>query len=335
MKKRILILALAAALTGSASAGVIKKTRSEVAFKGFGRLTMTQATKLVPDKQWTDTQSDFKGKGLLGGLAGKTVLRSGSFGEILDLPALTVTRLNPKKMEYTVEPIKKFEEDKEAREEEKGKEEKPEESDIKIIRSEFKVVETGETGNLNGFPTTKYVVSWIVDWENVRTGEKGTNSLTTDVLATPVSAAIAGAREEETKFYKGYMKAIGLDQEKLSGDVLGSSWMSILEGMNAAKGRPGISPDASKAAGEMGKIKGYPVLIDGKYFVTSDKPKESEESSGGGLLGGLAKKALKKKPSAAEAAEPALAYRIETLEMGMKDLGAPDFEIPAGFKKKG
>jgi hypothetical protein len=337
MKKRILVLGIAAAMVVPAFAGVVKKTQAEVVFKGFGKLAMTQSTKLVPEKQWTDTQSDFKGKGLLGGLAAKTVLRSGAYGEIIDLPALSVTRLNPKKMEYTVDPIKKFEDDKGAAKGEEGKEEKPAESDIKIIKSEFKVVDTGETADVNGFPTTKYVVTWTVDWENVRTGEKGTNSLQTDVLATPFSPAIVEARNEETKFSKGYMKALGLDQEKLAGDVLGTSWMSILEGMNAAKGRPGLSPDAAKAAAEMTKIKGYPIVIDGKYFATSDKPKGEEggESSKGGLFGGLAKKVLKKKPSEAEANEPVLSYRVETLEMGVKSLGGPDFEIPAGYKKKG
>ena len=337
MKKPIIILAILAVLAVPAFCGVVKKAQSEVAFKGFGRLSMTQAMKLVPERQWTDTQSDFKGKGLLGGLAGKTLLRSGNFGEIIDLPALTLANLNPKKMEYTIDPIKKIEQKKAAEKEGKGEEKKPAESDIKIVKSQFKVDDTGEAKDINGFPTKKYVLTWIVDWENVRTGEKGTDRLETAVWATPYSTTITEARDEEMRFSKGYMKAVGLDQEKMTQDVLGSSWMSMLDGMNAAKGRPGVSPDAAKAAVEMKKIKGYPIVIDGKYFASSEKPKgeEGEEPSKGGLLGGLAKKVLKKKPSEAETNEPALSYRIEILELAVKSLGEADFKIPPGYKKKG
>jgi hypothetical protein len=130
---------------------------------------------------------------------------------------------------------------------------------------------------------------------------------------------------------------VGLDQEKLQQDVLGTNWMTLLDSMNAAKGRPGASFDASKTAAEMKKIKGYPVVIDGKYTVTSDKPKGEAEEEGGskGLLGGLAKKVLKKKPAEGGPAEPSLAYRVEILELAPADLGEADFQVPAGYKKKG
>ncbi len=340
MKRTVVVLTALAVLAAPAFSGVVKKSRSEVTFKGFGKLTMTQSSKLVPERQWVDTQSDFKGKGLLGGLAGKTVLRSGNFGEITDLPALTITRLDPKKKEYTVSPIKKFEQEK-AEQAPAGEEkaEKPAASDIRIVRSEFRVDDTGEAMDINGFPTKKYVVTWVVDWENVRTGEKGTNKLETDVRTTPLTEAIVTAQAEEAKYFRGYMKAVGLDQEKLQQDVLGTNWMSLLDSMNAAKGRPAASFDASKTVAEMKKIKGYPVVIDGRYTVTSDKPKgEAEEGSGGskGILGGFAKKVLKKKPAAEEGpAEPSLAYKVEIIELAPAGLGEADFQVPADYRKKG
>ncbi len=340
MKKAFVCLTALAVLAAPAFSGVVKKSRSEVTFKGFGKLTMTQSSRLVPERQWVDSQNDFKGKGLLGGLAGKTVLRSGSFGELTDLPALTVTRFDPKKKEYTVTPIKKFEAGKAEEGAAGEKAEKPAESDIRIVKSEFRVDDTGEALDVNGFPTKKYVVTWTVDWENVRTGEKGTNKLETDVRTTPLTDAIVKAQEEEAKYFRGYMKAVGLDQEKLQQDVLGTNWMILLDSMNAAKGRPAASFDASKTVAEMKKIKGYPVVIDGSYTVTSDKPKgeAAEEGSGGskGLFGGLAKKVLKKKPAAEEGpAEPSLAYKVEILELAPADLGEADFQVPADYKKKG
>lgn len=336
MKKFVLFLTALVVLAAPAFSGVVKKSRSEVTFKGFGKLTMTQSSRLMPDKQWVDSQNDFKGKGFLGGLAGKTVLRSGSFGEITDLLGLTVTRLDPKKKEYTVVPIKKFEQEKAEEGAAGEKTDKPAESDIRIIKSEFRVDDTGEALDVNGFPTKKYVVAWTVDWENVRTGEKGTNKLETDVRTTPLTDAIVKAQEEEAKYFRGYMKAVGLDLEKLQQDVLGTNWMTLLDSMNAAKGRPGASLDATQAGAEMKKIDGYPVVIDGKYTVISDKPKgDAAEERSGGLLGGLAKKVLKKKPAEEGPAEPSLAYRVEILELAPADLGEADFQVPPDYRKKG
>jgi hypothetical protein len=338
MKRILVLLCVLCVLTAPAFSGVVKKTRSEITFKGFGRFSTSQSEKVVPQKHWVDSQNDFKGKGLLGGLAGKTVLRSGNFGEITDLPALSVYRLDPKKREYTVSPIKNLSEEMKGEEKgaEKPAEEKAAESDVKIIKSEFKVEETGESQTINAFQATKYVITWVVEWENIRTGEKGTNSLESVVWATPYTDVIVKAQEEEHKYFRAYMKAIGLDQDKIQQDVLGTNWMSMLDGMNAAKGRPGVSGSIAKGAGEMKKIKGYPVLIDGKYSVVSDRPQgAAEEERPKGLLGGLAKKVLKKKPSGEEAKEPTLTYHIEVLEISLVDLADTDFQVPVDYKKKG
>ncbi|MHB8094721.1 MAG: hypothetical protein ACYDH0_07240 [Candidatus Aminicenantales bacterium] len=340
MKKAALFLMSLAFLAGPAFSGVVKKTSSDINFKGFGRFTTVQSQKLTAQRTWTDSQNNFKGKGLLGGLAGKAVLRSGDFSELTDLPALSVYRIDAKKKEYTVSPIKKITEEEGGDKGEKAEEgEKPAESDIRIVKNEFKVDATGESKDINGFPTKQFLIRWVLDWENVRTGEKGTNRLETEIWATPYSDVIRKALDEEQKYFREYMKAIGLDQDKLQQDMLGSSWLSILNGLNAAKGRPSASADAAKAAGEMKKIQGYPVVIDGQYFATSVSPQgEAEEGSGGGkggLLGGLAKKAFKKKPAEDAAAEPSLAYRIELQELSLVDLSDADFQIPEGYKKKG
>jgi hypothetical protein len=149
------------------------------------------------------------------------------------------------------------------------------------------------------------------------------------------------AQQEEMKFSQAYMAKIGLNVQKTQEDVLGMKWMAILDSFGKTKGEP--SRDYSKAAQEMQKIKGYPIVIDGKYFVTGQKA-EGEGSEGGqeeatdvkGKLGGLLKKTLKKKPAdtAASANEPALAYHTEVLELSTPDLGAADFQVPAGYKKK-
>lgn len=322
-------------LAAPALAGVVKKSRTQVTFKGFGSLTMEQGERIAPDKKASETKTEFKGKGLLGKTLGSSLLRSGSFGEIVDLGALTVTSLDNKKKEYQTKPIEKIQVGEASDEAGQEAETQPaSESDIKIIRSEFKVEATGETQTLNGFPCEKYAVLWEAEWENVRTQAKGTEKMTTMVWTTPMSGDLQAAQDEEMKFSRAYLKAIGLDQDIMERSVLGGQWIQALASMNPAN--PAPSPEGRQVAKEMGKIKGYPILIDGKYFSVRPEGEKQVEEKGGGMpsLGKLAMGALKKKPKPGEENEPSLAYVIEILELSAAPVDASAFEIPAGYKQK-
>jgi hypothetical protein len=343
MRKALIIGTVVLVLAAPMLAGVVKKTKADVTFRGFGKFSLAQSEKLTSGQRWTDIKSDFKGQGIAGGLAGKTILRPGDTGEIIDLPQSTVFKLDNKKKEYTVGPIEKIEQEKAGEKAEAGKEteEQETESNIKITKSEFKVEDTGEESNINNFPVRKYLVHWLTEWENTETGDKGSSRLETLVWTTPMNEAFQKAQEEELKFYRAYMAKIGLNVEKTQQDILGTGWLAILDSLGKAKGQPGR--DYSKAAGEMQKIKGYPIVTDGKYFVTGQKAagegaEEGQEEAQDvkGRIGGLLKKTLKKKPAdtAAGANEPSLAYHTEVLEISTPDLGAGDFEVPAGYKKK-
>jgi len=341
MKRALIFGTIVLVLAGPMLAGVVKKTKADVTFRGFGKFSLAQSEKLTADQKWADTKSDFKGQGIAGGLAAKTILRSGDTGEIIDLPQSSVFKLDHKKKEYSVGPIEKIEQEKEKQEAEKETEEPEAESHIKITKSEFKVEDTGEESTVNNFPVRKYLIHWLTEWENTETGDKGSSRLETLLWTTPMNETFQKAQEEEVKFYRAYMDKIGLNVEKTQEDVLGMRWLDILDSFGKAKGQP--SRDYSKAAGEMQKIKGYPIVIDGKYFVTGQKAageggEEGQEQATDvkGRLGGLLKKTLKKKPAdtAASANEPTLSYHTEVLEMSTPDLGAGDFQVPAGYKKK-
>lgn len=345
MKKSLGCFAILLVLAAPAFSGVVKKTKSDVTFRGFGKFSLTQTDKLTSEQRWTNSLSDFKGQGIAGSLAGKTILRSGDTGEIVDLPGSTVYRLDNKKKEYTASPIEKLKAEKEeaAKAGEEAPEEKEAESKIKITKNEFKVEDTGEESTINNFPVHKYLVHWLLEWEDIETKDKGSSRLETLVWTTPITDSLKKAQEEEIKFSRAYLEKIGIDLGKKEADVLGTGWLALLDSFGQAKGRP--RRDYSKAEAEMQKIKGYPIVIDGKYFVSSEKPAgtaaEAEEEPAAtdvkGRLGGLLKKAVKKKPADAGAAanEPSLAYRTEVLEISTADLGAADFQVPAGYKKKG
>jgi len=332
LKKTAALAAVLLVLAAPMLAGVVKKSKSQVTFKGFGTLSMERSEQVSAEKKASESKTDFKGKGILGKTLGSAMLRSGSGGEIIDLPAMTVTSLDPKKKEYTTRPIEKIK-----LEEPSGQqaEAKPvNESDIKIIRSEFKVEDTGETQTFNRFPCKKYAVNWEAEWENVKTEAKGTDKMTTLVWTTPMSGELQAAQAEELKFSQGYLKAVGLDANVLQRDVLGGQWVQLLSSMNPAN--PSPSPKGQKVANELKKIEGYPIVIDGKYFaIRPEGEKKAEEEGGGGLsLGKLALGALKKKPKPGEDQEPAISYYIEILQLASTPIDEAAFQIPAGYKLK-
>jgi hypothetical protein len=343
MKRALIIWVIVLILAAPMFAGVVKKTKSEITFRGFGKFSLTQNEKISAEQRWADMKSDFKGQGIAGSMAGKTILRSGDTGEIIDLPGGSVYKLDNKKKEYTVGSIEKLKDQmggEEARAEEKEAET---ESHIKITKNEFKVEDTGEESVINNFPCRKYSVHWLMEWEDTQTGEKGTNRLETLVWTTPMNVTLESARKEELKFSKAYLEKLGVDIGKMEQDILGTRWLAILDTFGQTRGR--TDRDVSKFSQEMAKIKGYPIVTDGKYFSTGQKQagETAEKEEKGtptdvkGAVGGLLKKTLKKKPAdaGASANEPALSFYTEVLGISTADLGAADFQVPAGYKKKG
>jgi hypothetical protein len=333
LRKGGVLAAVLLILAAPMLAGVVKKSVSQVTFKGFGTLSLQQSQRVTAEKSASDNTSDFKGKGLLGKTLGSAMLRSGSTGEIIDLGALTVTSIDNKKKEYTTRPIEKIQMGQPAQGGEQAEAKPAEESDIKIIRNEFKVVDTGETQTINDFPCKKYAINWELEWENVKTGAKGTDKMDTFVWTTPVTGELKAAQAEELKFSQGYLKAIGLDADVMKRDVLGGQWMQLLSSLNPAN--PAPSPKGAEVANQLRKIEGYPIVIDGKYFaVRPEGEKQAEEEKGGTSLGKLGMGLLKKKPKPGEDQEPALSYRIEIQQLATASLDDSAFQVPAGYKQK-
>ena len=88
----------------------------------------------------------------------------------------------------------------------------------------------------------------------------------------------------------------------------------------------------------MEKIKGYPVVVDGKYYSEREGGEEaSSESEEGGIrgkLGGLAKKVLTKKSKSTEVL-PSFTYYTELIELNTSQLNDSVFQVPSNYKKRG
>jgi hypothetical protein len=248
---------------------------------------------------------------------------------------MTIYDLNHKKKEYRMRAIEKIEAmtgDKDSKPERKD-DTSENTSSIRIIRSEFKVDDTGETKSIHDFACRKYVITWITEWENTETGQTGTDTLSTDVWTTPLTDDLQQAQDQEIQFSREYMKRQGFEVDELQQAMLGTTWINILTSAGQGGGQP-RSGDADFGA-EMKKIQGYPVVIDGKYYAKREGGEEVEEESGGGLagkLGGFAKKAIS--GSKKDSNEPAFTYLIEVIEFDPTAVGEEVFQVPAGYKKK-
>ncbi len=67
--------------------------------------------------------------------------------------------------------------------------------------------------------------------------------------------------------------------------------------------------DPAKPAREMGKIQGYPIVIDGKYFATPKiKKQQDEPSTGGGLVGKAARRTAEEEIRPGGRQSPSLSF---------------------------
>ena len=339
MKKLTILMTISLLLTSSVWAGVVKKNKSEINFAKFGTFKTEETVKISDMKKAVDAESDFKGKGLVGKLAGKFALSSGDTSRIIDLASMSIYEINHKKKEYKVLPIEKISyESGEGNQAQAGESEKrPDEGNIKITKNEFKVEETGESKTINNFPSKKYVVTWLTEWENTSSGEKGTTRLITDVWTTPFTENIKQCQEEEISCSREHMKAMGIDLDQMQADILGTNWLSIFTQMGGEGAK--AEQDTASFSQEIKKIQGYPVVIDGKFYSSKEggEAEEKEEESGGGIggrLGGLAKKALSKKSDKPDENQPSFSYYTEVIELHPTSLEESAFQVPANYKKK-
>jgi hypothetical protein len=343
MKQVLIAFAAIFVLSGQNFADVTKKSKSVVTFNKFGSLTTEQSIKITTEgKKWTDTKNKFKGKGLFK-FAGKMFFKSGNSGELVDLPAMKIYNMNHKKKEYEVSPIEKLTteggEQSSSEEIDSGeqKEEKKEDGAIKIIRSEFKVQETGETKTINNFPSNGYTVLWLTEWQNTETGQKGLDSLFTLVWTTPLTDDLKQAQEEEMSFNQAYMKAIGIDMDQIQQEILGTNWLTLFQQMSEEEAQNPEQP-FSKYVDEMKKIQGYPVVVDGKYYAIRPKQEqqngeeEEEVTDIKKTFGRFGKKLLKKKSKKSDTLQPAFTYYTELIEFAPANF--KDLQVPANYKMK-
>lgn len=261
--------------------------------------------------------------------------------------------LDVKKKTYTEGPIK-FELPEQRKAEGKaaspGKEEKPTHR-VKSAKAEVKKGEGSKT--INGFKTTQWAATLTVVIEEISTKRTAEYAMTTDIWATPWTAPLRQAMEEEAKFAKAYLKKLGLELSPEDRERFGA------DGARAflRAGGPEVEGAIRKLGKELSSIDGYPVVTETTWrspapAAPKGEPEADDDdgspladaagagSVGGaamGFLGGMAKKAAKKKikEKVKEAlGKPAFSVRTEVKKVELAPVPAEKFEVPAGFKLK-
>lgn len=338
----LLCLTMAAPPRTAMSDVTVERFNKSGGIKGVGASESAVVEKLSGLKK--HEKSSVKMTGAVGGFFGKL---AGDMGTdvITDISRDAIWTLDHKKKVYTESRIilPKGKEEPSGRPDE-GKEEKPK---VRVIRNEIFVKETGEKKTINGYDCTRYVVTWLVETENIETRERSKTTMTNDLWNTPETKEIRALQKEELEFAVAYIKKMGLS---MSHDDAGKFGLSAVAGL-FGEDEQAVQKKLKELQEKMAKIKGYPIVTALKWEV--EAPKASRQDVGneaetksedadlsggiGGLLGGLARKAIKKKASESgkDSERPGnvlFDFYSEIKRIDVSSIPSPEFEVPAGYR---
>jgi hypothetical protein len=326
--------AMSAPVWGDATVETFFKTGG---IKGMGAAEGMMTHRIQGDKKWDSSNLKFTGA-FLSKLAGET-------------DTVTVTRvdkgltwaLDPKKKTYSetaIKPLKTPAADRPQREE------KPEKPTARISRSEFSVTKTGAAETISGFPCEEYLVTWLLEVEDLETKARSRSTMTTNLWTTPETAVIQKVQAEEQRFNRALAKLLG---SELSSEEARQMGMAAMAAMSKAS-QEEIQKGLVRVKSEMAKIKGYPIRTvihwnfesEGKEGTaredSASRDRPTDVSSGlGGLVSGLLGKAVQKKAEekmSGEKGAPFFSSTIEVKSISADPVSGESFEVPPGYVKK-
>jgi hypothetical protein len=270
--------------------------------------------------------------------------RTGASGEIVDLAAEKIYRLDYDRKTYKVttfdELRKQFEEQK-ARAEKEAKNSKKEEKQGTEMEVDFDVQSTGKKQTINGWATHQEIVTVTVREKGKKLEQSGGWVLTADMWIGPKIAAF----KEVSDFDRRYM-------QKLYGSAYSGADMSAMMAVLAQT--PAFAKAMKTFADKSANFDGAPVRTVMTFETVAaagsrnEAKAESEpndpSSAAAAAIGGLFKKIQKKREAssetATESAKPSDPNRSKLFDSTSELLkasptaAAADVAIPADFKQK-
>jgi len=339
MKRGLIVILGLFLLLGNSPAwgdATIETTFKTSGFKGMGASEGTTTKRYQGVKSYESAATKFTGA-ILSRLAGGAENIS-----ITRVDKGVSWNIDPKNKTYTESPIEKFKEKEYPQQ--RGEKEKP---TARITKSEFTVKKTGASETINGFPCEEYLISWLLEWENIETKAKSSSTMNMNLWTTPETGTIQKVQAEEQAFHKAYAQKLGISLSPEETKQLGMAAFAAMSGAPPEETEKGFI----RLKNEMAKIKGYPIRSVMNWNVEGEKgtPAAREErpaeppaeSSGGisGILGGLTSRFLQKKteertaPAGGKEA-PFFSSTMEVKSLNADSVSPELFEIPAGYAKK-
>ena len=327
-------------LLGNGSAwadATIESSVKSSGYKGMGAFEGTITKRYQGEKMWDSTSSKFTGA-ILSRIAGGS-------------ESATITRvdkgvywmLDPKNKTYTEQPIEAFKKGEPGKE--SGQQEKPK---VRVTKSEFTVKKTGASETINGFPCEEYLLTWLLEMEDLETKAKSRSTMNNNLWTTPESATIQKAQMEEKAFHKAFAQKLGLQISPEEAKQMGIETFAAMSGASKEE----IEKGFAKVRDEMAKIKGYSIRTVVNWSMESEKAagaekegsSSSESSSStptsvGGFLSGLSKtitQKVTKDQSSGSGQKEGVSFSSthEVKAINVDSLPAEGFEIPGGYSKK-
>ncbi|MGD8379258.1 MAG: hypothetical protein PVJ40_06540 [Gammaproteobacteria bacterium] len=204
-----------------------------------------------------------------------------------------------------------------------------EESNIKVVKNEVTVKDTGKTRTINGFKTREYVITWDVETVNTDSGEKSRSLMTSDMW-TSDDGKLGTATKEEQAFNNAFMKKKQIALNSQLEKQFGFGVVSVL----------GVA-NSSQFSGALKKIKGFPVRTTVTWEGNSEGGANDSGNSGespqqalqalGSLFGGH------KDKKAADSSHPGMTKIFDSttdlVKVETGKLSGDLFEVPAGYQK--
>ena len=305
--------------------------------KGMGASEGTLIKRYQKDKKWESVSTKFTGAIL------SRVVGGSEETSITRLDKGVYWNLDPKNHSYVERPIEVFR--KEDPSKERGEKEKPK---ARVTKSEFTVKKTGASETINGFACEEYLITWLLEMEDLETKAKSRSTMTTNLWTTPETATIRKAQAEEQEFQKAYAQKLGLTISPDEAKQLGMEALGSVSGARPEEIQKGLV----QVKEEMSKIKGYPIRTLVNWSIEGERAASAgtgeKTSSGsipeipksvGGLLGELAGRVAQKmageKPSSTGGKEGTFFSSMTEVKAVNADPVPSDiFEIPAGYVRK-
>ena len=332
MKRSIIPVALLVTLMSFSLAWsdtTIETTHKTSGFRGIAASKGTSIQRYQAYKLWESTTTGFAGA-ILSKITGKQ-------------ETITITRvdkgvywtLDSEEMTYEEAPIVPLKDMTGKKPSDKKAEGKKK---VKVRKSQFTVKKTGASETINGFPCEEYLITWLLELEDVETKQRSLSTMTTNLWSTPETAAVRSAQADVMKFQRAFARKLGVDVTPDEARLMGMEVFTVMSGMSEAE----LSKGLSRVQREMSKIKGYPIRTEVIWNLEPAGDASIKEDSGAStstqdtagrscLFGGLANFSGQQGRSGGA---PLFSSEFEVKSIEVKPVPAKTFEIPTGYTKK-